>query len=161
GWNQEPKRGLFLRSFTQLTAIGQWMELLASIAAGEAGAPFLSRDRALAQLTQLVRTLRQDQHDPTLSIQGLLGNFLDLSTGRRLGPLASDVDKQKFVDAFGQDKGEAIWKALAARGWIVPRKNDREAAIQRLDHYGYEHFDGILARFADQTTRQKILSILD
>ena len=28
GWNQDPARGLFLRSFTQLTAIGQCMELL-------------------------------------------------------------------------------------------------------------------------------------
>src|SRR4051794_40451641 len=34
GWNQDPKQGLFLRSFTQLTAIGQWMELLANFAAG-------------------------------------------------------------------------------------------------------------------------------
>src|SRR5947208_1155402 len=27
GWNHEPNRGLYLRSFTQLTAIGLWMEL--------------------------------------------------------------------------------------------------------------------------------------
>ena len=36
GWNQDPARGLFLRSFTQLTAIGQYMELLANIVAGAA-----------------------------------------------------------------------------------------------------------------------------
>ena len=34
GWNHDPKKQLFLRSFTQLTAIGQWMELLGNIAAG-------------------------------------------------------------------------------------------------------------------------------
>src|SRR5262249_46182599 len=153
------RRGLFLRSFTQLTAIGQWMELLASLGAGEVEAPFLSRERALEHLTQLVNTLRHDQHDPTLSTRGLLGNFLDLSTGKRLGPLASVVDKPKVLDAFGRDKGEAIWKALTARGWIVPRNQDREAEIQRLDHYGYDHFAGPLEQFADQATRQKILAI--
>jgi hypothetical protein len=36
GWNHDPKRALFLRSFTQLTAIGQWMELCANVAAGYA-----------------------------------------------------------------------------------------------------------------------------
>ena len=36
GWNQDPARGLFLRSFTQLTAIGQYMELLANVVAGRA-----------------------------------------------------------------------------------------------------------------------------
>ena len=39
GWNQDPKQGLFLRSFTQLTAIGQYMELLANIAAGQCRHP--------------------------------------------------------------------------------------------------------------------------
>lgn len=107
GWNQDPKRGLYLRSFTQLTAIGQWMELLANVAAGNADTPHLSREQALQQLTHLVKTLRQDQADPKLSAQGLLGNFLDLATGKRLGPLASNVDKSKFLEAFGPTKGEA------------------------------------------------------
>jgi len=31
GWNQEPKKGLYLRQFTQLTAIGEWLELMANI----------------------------------------------------------------------------------------------------------------------------------
>ena len=54
GWNQDPKQGLFLRSFTQLTAIGQWMELLANVVAGHADTPDLSREQALADLTRLV-----------------------------------------------------------------------------------------------------------
>src|SRR4051812_36767015 len=112
GWNQDPKRGLFLRSFTQLTAIGQWMELLASVVAGEVETPSLSREQARTQLEHLVKTLRDDQRDPRLGARGLLGNFLDLATGKRLGPLASDVDKPKILDAFGPGKGEALWKAL-------------------------------------------------
>jgi hypothetical protein len=161
GWNQDPKRGLFLRSFTQLTAIGQWMELLANIVAGQADTPFISPAQALEQLTHLVRSLSEDQHDPRLSAGGLLGNFLDLATGKRLGPLAAEVDKKKFVDAFGTPKAEAIWKALQAKGWIVPRNQDREAAIQRLAGYGYEHFDGPLSPYADEPTRKAVMTLLD
>src|SRR5690242_7272732 len=51
GWNQDPGRKLYLRSFTQLTAIGLWMEALADVAAGQADVPFLSRDQALGRLT--------------------------------------------------------------------------------------------------------------
>ena len=47
GWNHDPKQGLFLRSFTQLTAIGLYMELLANIVAGHADTPDLSREQAL------------------------------------------------------------------------------------------------------------------
>jgi hypothetical protein len=161
GWNQDPKQKFFLRSFTQLTAIGQCMELLGNIAAGQAEMPFLTREKALAQLTHLVKTLRTDQKDARLSANGLLGNFLDLCTGKRLGPLASDVDKQKFLDAFGREKGEALWQGLKDRGWIVPRKDDREAAIQRQPPYGEAFFDGPLKPYADKATRQKVMEILD
>ncbi len=161
GWNHDPEQKVFLRSFTQLTAIGQWMELLADIAAGQVDTPFFTREQALAQLTHLVRTLRHDQKDPSLSADGLLGNFLDLATGKRLGPLASDVDRQKFLAAFGKDKGEALWRALQARGWIVPRKSGHEAAIQRGPRYGYDFFDGPLAPYADKETRQKVMDLLD
>ena len=149
GWNQDPGRGLYLRSFTQLTAIGQCMELLANIVAGNADTPYLSSDQALAKLTHLVKSLRQDQEDPRLSSGKLLGNFLDLATGKRLGPLASDVQKRTIQEAFGREKGEAIWKALQTKGWIVSQNNDSEAAIQRSDKYGLGHFDGVLAPFND------------
>jgi hypothetical protein len=161
GWNQDPKRGLFLRSFTQLTAIGQYLELLANIVAGQADTPFVSRQEALDRLIVLVASLRDDQQNAALSAEGLLGNFLDLASGKRLGPLAADVDKSKFLDAFGAEKGEAVWKALKAKGWIVPRNQDREAAIQRTVEYGSDHFDGPLAPFSAETTRQKVLAILD
>src|SRR5262249_62313926 len=153
GWNQDPGRGLYLRSFTQLTAIGQGMELLANIAAGLAETPSLSGEQALAGLTRLVKSLRQDQQDPRLRPGHLLGNFLDLASGRRLGPLASDVEKAKLLHAFRSEKGEAIWRALQAKGWIVPRSNDREAAIQRTARYGWDYFDGPLAAFAANATK--------
>jgi hypothetical protein len=161
GWNQEPARGLFLRSFTQLTAIGQYMELLANIAAGHCETPYLSRSQALAGLVRLVKSLRQDQRDPALSTGNLLGNFLDLATGKRLGPLAMDVEKHRFVDGLGRDKGEAVWKALQAKGWIVPRNEDREAEIKRSASYGWDHFDGALTPFSDEATKRKIMDILD
>jgi hypothetical protein len=161
GWNQDPSRGLFLRSFTQLTAIGQWMEVFANVAAGYAELPYLSRSEALSHLALMTRSLRHDQQDPQTSAQGLLVNFLDLASGRRQGPLASDVDKQRFLDAFGGDKGEAIWNALTATGWIAVRKNGREADIQRGARYGSDYFDGPLAPYSDAATKRQVMAILD
>jgi len=161
GWNQDPARGLYLRSFTQLTAIGQCMELLANVAAGNADTAYLSRDQALAKLTRLVKSLTQDQQDPRLSAGKLLGNFLDLASGERLGPLASEVEKSKVLVAFGREKGEEIWNALKQKGWIVSQNNDREGAIQRSANYGHDHFDGALAPCSDSATKQKIMEILD
>ena len=43
GWNQDPAKGLYLRSFTQLTAIGLCMELLANVAAGVQDVPWVPR----------------------------------------------------------------------------------------------------------------------
>src|SRR5436309_10308248 len=74
GWNHDPKNGVFLRSFTQLTAIGLWMESLANVVAGQADTPHLSREQALCQLTPPVKRLRQDPQDPRHSTRGLLGN---------------------------------------------------------------------------------------
>jgi hypothetical protein len=161
GWNQDPKNQLFLRSFTQLTAIGLWMELLGNVAAGYADTPHLSREQALAQLSHLVKSLRHDQRDPRLSVKGLLGNFLDLASGKRLGPLASDAQRHKFLEAFGRERGEAIWKALEAKGWIVARNNGREAEVQRGARYGWDFFDGPLAAYADTATRERVMALLD
>jgi len=161
GWNQDPERQFFLRSFTQLTAIGHCMELLACLAAGEAEVPFLSREEALTRLAKLVASLRQDQRDPKLSAGGLLVNFLDLNSGQRQSPLTGSADREPFLAAFGPEKGQAIWAALAAEGWITPRGDGREADITRGERYGYDHFDGDLAPFRDETTRQRILTLLD
>jgi hypothetical protein len=161
GWNQDPERGLYLRSFTQLTAIGQYMELLANIAAGLCDTPFLSRDGAVERLKHVAKNLRQDQHDPTLSAGNLLGNFLDLAGGKRLGPLSSDVDRQQFLVAFGNERGDDIWKALQAKKWIVPRGKSDEADIHRSATFGWDHFDGPLAPFNEEMTKQKIMQLLD
>jgi hypothetical protein len=150
-----------MRSFTQLTAIGFGLEVLANIAAGKAETPFLSRDQALAHLARMVKSLRKDQQDPWLSARSLLGNFLDLALVDRRGPLAYEVEKDKVVEAFGREKGEALWQALQAKGWIIPRRNGREAELHRTAGYGWDHFDGALAPFRDEATKLKVLNILD
>jgi hypothetical protein len=161
GWNDDPHKGLCLRCFTQLTAIGEWMEVLANIIAGHADTDYLSREEALSRLTLVIGSLRHDQQDPQLSTKGLLGNFLDLASGKRLSPLASQVDKLAFLSAFGPEKGEAIWQALKVKGWIVAGRSNRDADIQRSANYGALFFDGPLAPYADQPTQQQIMAILD
>lgn len=63
GWNQEPQNGVFLRSFSQLTAIGTWVELLANIAGGAADNPYLSKEAALKGMAIAVASLLADQRD--------------------------------------------------------------------------------------------------
>ncbi len=161
GWNQEPKRGLFLRSFTQLTAIGEWIELLANVVAGHASIPNMSKAQARTALTKAVTNLRADQQNAGLSAKGLLVNFLGLPPGGREGPLAPTVTFKAFEDAFGAERAAAIWKALTEEQWIAPFKNGREANITRSDTYGTDHFDGALARFADAGTKSRIMTVLD
>jgi hypothetical protein len=161
GWNHDPEKGLCLRCFTQLTAIGEWIEALANVVAGYAETPYLSREQALSRLTLAVKSLREDQKDPDVSAKGLLGNFLNLAGGKRQGPLLSQVDKKRFLDAFGPETGDAVWQSLQAKGWIVPMSNGREAAIRRGPQYGAAFFDGALAPYADEATKTKILEILD
>ncbi len=161
GWNQDPKRGLFFRSFTQLTAIGLYLELLANVAAGRADTPHLSRGLALTHLAHLVKSLRGDQRDPSLAAEGLLSNFLDLATGKRLGPLASHIEKSSILGAFGPEKGEALWKALVESGWLAPRLDGQEGDVTRKKEYGDDHFKGPLIPFNDPATRRKVLAILD
>ena len=98
------------------------MELLANIIAGTCDTPFLSRKQALANLAHLVKSLRQDQRDPKLSAGNLLGNFLDLATGKRLGPLAVDVEKHKLQAAFGRDKGGSNLEGASGQGVDHPAK---------------------------------------
>jgi hypothetical protein len=161
GWNDEPDKMLGLKSFTQLTAIGEWIEILANIVAGHVETPDISREEALAQLGLAIGTLRHDQKDAGLASRGLLVNFMDLASGKRLAPLAHDIDKLSFLSAFGREKGEAIWAALQAKGWLVPRRDDGDADIRRAANYGSEFFDGPLAPFADDVVKRRIMEILD
>jgi hypothetical protein len=108
GWNQVPKKGLYLRQFTQLTAIGEWLELMANIAAGYADNPCVSRDEAKTRLIQIVGSLRHDQQDPRVSAEGLLVNFIGFKNSQRIPPLSEIIEKQKFIDAFGEEKAAAI-----------------------------------------------------
>lgn len=161
GWNEDPSKGLFLRSFTQLTAIGEWMELLATMAAGDADNPYVSRRTALLKLERVVDSLLADQVDPTLSAKGLLGNFLGFQNGKRLGPLGEDVTKASFVEVFGDEKANQIWSALIDVKWLKPVKNGTAAKIQRTGSYGWQYFTGVLEPFADTDTRDKVMNLLD
>jgi hypothetical protein len=161
GWNHEPQRGLFLRSFTQLTAIGEQLELLANIAAGFADNPYISRPASLSQLKVMLSSLLADQQNPKLSARGLLGNFLGFDATGRIGSLTEEVEKLKFVELFGEEQANEIWTALVAHGWIIPQQNGSFAKISRKSEYGDSYFSGPLAPFADSNTRAKIMSLLD
>lgn len=161
GWNQDPGRALYLRSFTQLTAIGEWIELLANIAAGYADNPYISREKALKQLEHTVSSLLADQQNPAVSAKGLLGNFLGFGADGRVGPLSQEVEKQKFVDAFGVKQAESIWNALVAKKWIIPQQDGSFAKVPRKGDYGEHFFTHELAPFADSHTRAKIMAVLD
>lgn len=161
GWNQDPASGLFLRSFTQLTAIGTWLEFMANTAAGYLEIPHLSRSTALENLSRTVRSLREDQENPSLSAKGLLVNFLGLEGGRREGPLTESVDREQFTSAFGEEKGAALWGALEKKGWILPLDNGLRASVVRGERYGEAHFGGPLAPYAEERVRSSVMRILD
>ena len=161
GWNQEPRKGLFLRSFTQITALGTWIELLANIVAGYADNPYLSRESALRQLSLAVMTLREDQQNPSLSAKGLLVNFLGLEGGKRTGPLLESIERKAFIHAFGDQTGHAIWQALVRKGWLLEEDNGRKGKIRRRETYGAAHFDGPLAPYADESLKSRIMGLLD
>jgi len=161
GWNQDPQRGLFMRSFTQLTAIGEQLEILANIAAGFAVNPYISRPESLRQLKLILSSLLTDQQDSSLSARGLLGNFLGFSATGRIGPLSEQVEKIQFVELFGEDQATDIWAALVDHEWIIPQQNGSFAKISRKGEYGDNYFSGALAPFSDSNTRAQIMSLLD
>jgi hypothetical protein len=161
GWNQEPQHGLFLRSFTQLTAIGVWIELLANIVAGYADNPYLSRESAMARLSLAVQSLLEDQRNPSLAAKGLLVNFLGLEGGNRTGPLLESIERKRFVDTFGDSTGHAVWRALVQRGWLLEEENGLKGRIRRTEQYGAAHFDGVLAPYAHESLKSRILGLLD
>jgi hypothetical protein len=161
GWNEDPALGLYLRSFTQLTAIGERIELLANIAAGYAVNPYLSRERALLDLAVILSSLLSDQSNPKLSADGLLVNFLGFDSTGRIGPLSEEVEKQAFITAFGAEQATLVWDALAIRGWILPQQDGSFAKISRKGEYGEQYFTRELAPFASNEIRAKIMALLD
>lgn len=161
GWNHEPERGLYLRSFTQLTAIGEQLEMLGNIAAGYADNPYISEEEALSRLEKMTSSLLADQADPKVGAKGLLGNFLGLEPDRRAGPLSEEVKKQDFVDVFGEEQAVKIWDALVSKKWIVPQQDGSFAKIPRKGEYGDKFFTGELEPFSDPETCAKIMAVLD
>ena len=161
GWNQDLKKGLYLRQFTQLTAIGEWLELMANITAGYADNPYLSRTEAQARLAQITDNLLHDQQDPRLSAKGLLVNFIGFKNSQRIPPLSEIIEKQKFIDAFGPETAEALWKGMREKGWIIPRHDGKEADIKRSAQYGTNYFSGPLAPYADDATTARVMALMD
>ncbi|MGE5840149.1 MAG: hypothetical protein ACM34H_09455, partial [Deltaproteobacteria bacterium] len=161
GWNQEPQNGLFLRSFTQLTAIGTWVELLSNIVAGYADNPYLSREAALTNLSLAVKNLLADQRDPSLAAKGLLVNFLGLEGGKRTGPLLETIERKMVLDTFGDSTGHGIWRALVQKGWLQEEDNGRKGRIRRTEKYGASFFDGVLAPYAHDSLKSRIMGLLD
>jgi len=155
GWNPP------LRTFTQLTAIGKWTELLANIAAGYADNPYISRESALSNLSLVMKSLRADQKNPSLSARGLLVNFISIDGAERTGPLQEDIEKREFIETFGEKEGSAIWQALVEKGWILPEGQRQRGKIKRSEQYGAVHFDGVLAPFAQEPLKSSIMGILD
>jgi hypothetical protein len=161
GWNQEPDKGLFLRSFTQLTAIGAWIELLANVIAGEADNPYLSKESTLHGLARAIASLLDDQGNPDLAAKGLLVNFLSLEKGRRQGPLQESIERKQFIETFGDQQGETIWHALVEQGWLQEEDSGRNGRIRRGANYGATHFDGALAPYSAAPLRSAIMGLLD
>ena len=161
GWNQDPQRGLYLRSFTQLTTVGEWVELLACISAGQAANPYWSQEQALDELERVVKSLRADQADSGISNRGLLANFLGFDGERRMGPLTESVRKKDFVKVFGELQAEKIWNDLAARKWILSDKEGTAGRVQRATDYGRSHFDGALKLYDEQGDADAIMKLLD
>lgn len=161
GWNQDPERGLFLRSFTQLSAIGEWLELEANVFVGYCDTPSMSREQALEHLKLTVDTLMKDQNNPALATKGLLVNFLDLGngSGNRVGPLGEKASKDKFIASFNQLDGETLWNDLTAAGWLDVSADGSWANIRRSATYGSEHFVDGLEKYHEH--RYAIMDILD
>ena len=92
---------------------------------------------------------------------GLLVNFIGFDNSQRLPPLSEIIDKQQLVDAFGVKTAEALWQGMREKGWIIPRRDGREADIKRSAHYGKNNFDGPLAPYADEAMKARILALMD
>ena len=120
-----------------------------------------SRKQALANLAHLVRNLRQDQCDPASAPVTCWGTSWIWPPAGGLAPWPWTSKSTSFRPLSAGTKPKPIWKALQAKGWIIPRSNDLEADIVRSAKYGWEHFDGPLAPFSDNTIKQKIMDILD
>lgn len=161
GWNDDPQTGLRLRRFTQLTAIGVWMELLSQVAAGYVDSPYLTRAEALARLERVADSLLMDQRDPRISDRGLLCNFIGFGLDGREAPLASVARKSDFCAAFGAVEGEAVWQALKRHGWLKAWRGDDGAEILREGKYGDGGFTGEIAAYDRPEIRDKIMAILD
>ena len=162
GWNHDPEQGLFLRSFTQLTAIGQHMELLANIVAGHADSPELSREQALEGLTRLVTTPAAGPEGPEPRRQGAARQLPRPRHRQAARPLTADVEKQHDPGGVRRREGRGdLEGACGTRGGSSRATTTPRPPSSAGPSYGFDHFDGALAPYSDDATRQKLMAILD
>ena len=120
GWNQDTKRGLFLRTFTQLTAVGEWIELLANVVAGRAEIPNMSEPQARAALMKAVTTLRKAQQADPTDITMMNNLAAALAEMGNLEEAAALFDKA--LEAVGEDQ-----HLLESAATLRARLGDRPA----------------------------------
>jgi hypothetical protein len=137
-WDDETRSVEPIRQYTQITAIGQAGEFLASIVNGEIVFPPISVRDALDLLALWVRALQRDQDDPRVSENGLPIAFMefDRENHRMRPPLPYEITPDVLPEKWGK-KRTAIWERLEERKWLVRKDPDTNAAIVNRSAPGF------------------------
>lgn len=154
GWNPN------LRGFTQLTSIGEWLEVQSMIAAGQIKADNLNPQQALDALTLATDSLLVDQQNPELSNLGLLSNFIPFRGNSRSGPARDNLRKSRLTKAFGEQKANTLWQSLIAAGWLSQTDSPDAAHVERKK-INRKNMTGPLADFADDDNAKQLFDILN
>jgi hypothetical protein len=137
-WNQHTRMVEPIRQYTQITAIGQTAEFLASIVDGEIVYPSISVSKALDLLVLLMRALDRDQHDPAVSEDRLPIAFMefDREKNKMRPPLPYEVTPDALPEIWGT-KRALIWKRLLERKWLFRKDPDSNAAVVNRSATGF------------------------
>jgi hypothetical protein len=137
-WNEETRTIEPIRRYTQITAVGQTAEFLASIINGEIVLPLIPVREALNLLTRIMRALQRDQDDPRVSEDGLPIAFIefDREMNRMRPPLPYEVTPDVLPEKWGE-KRAVIWERLLERKWLVRKDPDSSAAIVNRSAPGF------------------------
>jgi hypothetical protein len=137
-WNEETGTIEPIRQYTQITAVGQAAEFLASIINGEIVLPLIPAREAANLLTLMIRALKRDQDDPWVSENGLLIPFIefDREMNRMRPPLPYEVTPDGLPEKWGE-KRAVVWERLLERKWLVRKDSDSSAAIVNRSAPGF------------------------
>ncbi len=137
-WNEETRTIEPIRQYTQITAVGQAAEFLASIINGEIVFPLIPAREALDLLTLMMRALQRDQDDTRVSEDGLPIAFIEFDremNGMR-PPLPYEVTLDVLPEKWGEERA-VIWERLLERKWLVRKDPDSSAAIVNRSAPGF------------------------